>query len=95
MKVIAYYTSIRRVELKVDDKFIQLEETLRSINSKKPYQNSKEDYELAHKMYNEILNTAASRIEEVFEDKPFDLCVFNADETILLAEAIKENEPET
>lgn len=95
MKVITYYTSIRRVELKVDDKFIQLEETLRSINSKKPYQNSKEDYELAHKMYNEILNTVASRIEEVFEEKPFDLCVFNADETMLLAEAIKENEPET
>lgn len=95
MRVIAYYTSIRRMELKVDDKFIQLEETLRSINGKKPYQIPKEDYELAHKMYNEILNTVASRIEEVLDDKPFDLCVFNADETMLLAEAIEENEPET
>lgn len=95
MKVVAYYTSIRRMELGVDDKFIQLEETLRSINSKKPYQNSKEDYELAHKMYNEILNTVTSRIEELLYDKPFDLCIFNADETMLLAEAIEENESET
>lgn len=74
MKVVAYCTVLKTVELKVDDKFIQLEEALKTMNEKLPYEITIEEDNLVCKLEDELIGEVIAQVDE-----SFDCTVLNAD----------------
>lgn len=74
MKVVAYCTVLKTVELEVDDKFIQLEEALKTMNEKLPYEITIEEDNLVCKLEDELIGEVIAQVDE-----SFDCTVLNAD----------------
>lgn len=74
MRVIAYCTVIKTVELEVDDKFTELEEALKAINEKLPYEITKEEDDFITELQNDLTDHVIAQVDE-----DFDCTVLNAD----------------
>ena len=74
MKVVTDCTVLKTVELEVDDKFIQLEEALKTMNEKLPYEISKEEDDFITELQNDLIDHVITQVDE-----DFDCTVLNAD----------------
>lgn len=74
MKIIAYCTVLKTIELEVDDKFVQLEEALKAVNEKPLYEISKEEDDFITELQNDLTDHVIAQVDE-----DFDCTVLNAD----------------
>jgi len=85
MKVIAYCTVIKTVEVEVDDKFIQLEEALRTINEKLPYEITREEDDFITELQNDLIDHVIAQVDEDFDCTVLDASIWTPDEKMALA----------
>ena len=85
MKVIAYCTVLKTVELEVDDKFIQLEEALKIANEKLPYEISKEEDDFITELQNDLINHVITQVDEDFDCTVLNVDIWTSDGKIALA----------
>lgn len=91
MEVTVYYTTVvRAANLQVDNKFLRLEEVSKALNEKELYEITKEEATFEEDLQAQLIESVASQIETILGHNPLDICIFNKNETALLAEAIKE-----
>ena len=87
MKVIAYCTIIKTVELEVDEKFIELEEALKTINEKLPYEITKEEDDLVTKLENDLVDEVITQVEEHFDCTVLSTGIWTSNEKMQLADS--------
>ena len=91
MKVTVYYTTVvRTADYEVDNKFLKLEEVSKALNEKELYEITKEEATFEEDLQAQLIENVASQIKTILGHNPLDICIFNRNETVLLAEAIKE-----
>lgn len=87
MEVTVYYTTVVRVaKLQVDNKFLKLEEVSKALNEKELYEITKEEATFEKDLQAQLIENVASQIETTLGHNPYDICIFNKNETALLAE---------
>ena len=80
MEVTVYYTTVVRVaKLQVDNKFLKLEEVSKALNEKELYEITKEEATFEKDLQAQLIETTLGY-------NPYDICIFNKNETALLAE---------
>ena len=90
MKVVAYCTVLKTVELEVNDKFIQLEEALKTMNEKLPYEITIEEDNLVCKLKDDLIDEVFAQVEESFDCTILDTDIWTSDEKMALAANIEE-----
>lgn len=85
MKVVAYCTVLKTVELEVNDKFIQLEEALKTMNEKLPYEITIEEDNLVCKLEDDLIDEVFAQVEESFDCTVLDADIWTSDEKMVLA----------
>ena len=85
MKVVAYCTVLKTVELEVNDKFIQLEEALKTMNEKLPYEISEEENNLVCKLEDDLIDKVVAQVEESFGCTVLNTDIWTSDEKMVLA----------
>ena len=85
MKVVAYCTVLKTVELEVNDKFIQLEEALKTMNEKLPYEISEEENNLVCKLEDDLIDEVVAQVEESFDCTVLNTDIWTSDEKMVLA----------
>ena len=85
MKVVAYCTVLKTVELEVNDKFIQLEEALKTMNEKLPYEISEEENNLVCKLEDNLIDEVVAQVEEFFDCTVLNTDIWTSDEKMVLA----------
>ena len=80
MEVTVYYTTVVRVaKLQVDNKFLKLEEVSKALNEKELYEITKEEATFEKDLQAQLIETTLGH-------NPLNICIFNKNETALLAE---------
>lgn len=87
MKVIAYCTVLKTVELEVDDKFIELEEALRVMNEKLPYEITEEEDNLITNLENDLVDEVITQVEEHFDCTVLSTDIWTSNEKMQLADS--------
>lgn len=87
MKVVAYCTIIKTIELEVDDKFIELEETLKAINEKLPYEITEEEDNLITNLENDLVDEVITQVEEHFDCTVLSTDIWTSNEKMQLADS--------
>lgn len=85
MKVVAYCAVLKTVELEVDDRFIELEETLKTMNEKLPYEITKEEDELTNKLQNDLIDEVVAQVDEYFDCTVLTTDIWTSDGKLSLA----------
>ena len=80
MKVVACCTVLKTVELEVNDKFIQLEEALKTMNEKLPYEITIEEDNLVCKLEDDLIDEVFAQVEESFDCTVLDADIWTSDE---------------
>lgn len=87
MKVIAYCTVIKTVELEVDDKFTELEEVLKAINEKLPYEITKKEDNLTTELENDLVDEVITQVENHFDCTVLSTDIWTSNEKMQLADS--------
>lgn len=85
MKVIAYCTVLKTVELEVNDKFIQLEEALKTMNEKLPYEITIEEDNFVCKLKDDLIDEVFAQVEESFDCTVLDADIWTSNGKMVLA----------
>ena len=85
MKVVAYCTVLKTVELEVNDKFIQLEEALKAANEKLPYEISKEEDDFITELQNDLTKHVIAQVDEDFDCTVLNVDIWTSDGKMALA----------
>lgn len=85
MKVIAYCTMQKTIELEVDDKFARLEKVLKVINKKLPYEINKEENEFPDKLENDLIDEIITQVNKSFHCTVLAADVWTSDGKMVLA----------
>ena len=85
MKVVAYCTVLKTAELEVDDKFIQLEEALKTMNEKLPYEISKEEDDFITELQNDLISHVIAQVDEDFDCTVLNVDIWTSDGKMALA----------
>ena len=80
MKVVAYCTVLKTVELEVNDKFIQLEEALKTMNEKLPYEISEEEENFITELESDLTNHVIAKVDEDFDCTVLNVDIWTSDE---------------
>ena len=84
MKVVAYCTVLKTVELEVNDKFIQLEEALKTMNEKLPYEISEEEENFITELESDLTNHVIAKVDEDFDCTVLNVDIWTSDEKTVL-----------
>ena len=84
MKVVACCTVLKTVELEVNDKFIQLEEALKTMNEKLPYEISEEEENFITELESDLTNHVIAQVDEDFDCTVLNVDIWTSDEKTVL-----------